>query len=117
VTIFIDNIPDPSYANSIKSLLTLCFHDGIVDVNSALMSLHHVDVDSVVDISEVHTASISRAEVCRVDKFQPWKSKMACTSKISATLPTSIGCKHPRAKSTKCTRPPSGENVFIIVNV
>jgi hypothetical protein len=82
-------------------------------VNSALVSLHHVDVDSVVDISEVHNASFSSAEVHRVDNFQPWRWKTACTSKLSATLPTSIGCKHPRAKSTKCMRPPSGENVLL----
>jgi hypothetical protein len=40
----------------------------IVDVDSALGILHHVDVGSAANISEVHAASRFRIEVTRVSK-------------------------------------------------
>jgi hypothetical protein len=52
-----------------------------VDLNSALNSLHCVDMDSVSDVLEVHAASIFRVEVCKVGEF----------------LETSTRCEHPRA--------------------
>jgi hypothetical protein len=40
-----------------------------LDVDSVLTLLHRVDVSYVIDISEVHVASIFRVEVCRLVSF------------------------------------------------
>jgi hypothetical protein len=40
-----------------------------VNVYSALQCLHHVDMGSVFNILEVHTASIFKVRVCRVGHF------------------------------------------------
>jgi hypothetical protein len=44
------------------------------DVNSVLGLLHHVVVGSVVDVSEVHSASIFRVEVCRLVSYYVYVS-------------------------------------------
>jgi hypothetical protein len=38
----------------------------LVRTDSAFRSLQHMDVDSVVDVSDMHFASVFMAEVCRV---------------------------------------------------
>jgi hypothetical protein len=38
----------------------------VLDVNSVLMSLHHVALSYAANVSEVHAASIFRTAVCRL---------------------------------------------------
>jgi hypothetical protein len=56
-----------------------------VDVDSALWSLHHVDVDSVAGVSDIHAASIFTVEGGRLGEFlclcflvsqKPWEENL-----------------------------------------
>jgi hypothetical protein len=68
--------------------------------------MHHVDFGSVADVSEVHSASFLRVEVCREgESFVSVYMNLHILNyiyavKMEATLPTSSWCEHLRAELT-----------------
>jgi hypothetical protein len=68
----------------------------LIIVDSAEGILHRVDVDSVIDVSEMHVACVFAVKVT---------VEAACTSETSETLLVSTRCKDPRTESNVSSEP------------